>query len=94
MSFQRSLGARSCGLAVIVVCLVLAGSAFSQSPAPAAPPSPSSSSEEGKDIGGFHVTQSIEVGGRISEITGSQPMYDTLVNLQSGARVLEQSLTM
>ena len=94
MSFQRSLGACSCGLAVIVVCLVLAGSAFSQSPAPAAPPSPSSSSEEGKDIGGFHVTQSIEVGGRISEVNGSQPMYDTLVNLQSGARILEQSLTM
>ena len=49
---------------------------------------------EGKDIGGFHVTQSIELGGRISDVTGSQAMYDTLVNQQTGARILEQSLTM
>jgi hypothetical protein len=94
MARQRNLGACSPGLALVVVCLLLASSAFSQTPAPAAPPSPSSSSEEGKDIGGFHVTQSIEVGGRISEVSGSQPMYDTLVDLQSGARILEQSLTM
>ena len=65
-------------------------------PAPAAPPAPDTSSapSEGKDIGGFHVTQSIELGGRISDVSGSQAMYDTLVNLQSGARILEQSLTM
>ena len=49
---------------------------------------------EGKTVGDFQVTQSIEIGGRISEVTGSQPMYDTLVNYQSGARILEQSLTM
>ena len=95
MTLQRNLGAYSCGRALIVVCLFLAGITFAQSPTPAAPPSGSSSSSgEGKDIGGFHVTQSIEVGGRISDVTGSQPMYDTLVNLQSGARILEQSLTM
>ena len=40
------------------------------------------------------MTQSIEIGGRITEVTGSQPMYDTLVNDQTGARILEQSLTM
>ena len=50
--------------------------------------------QEGKDIGGFHVTQSIEFGGRINNTTGSTAMYDTLVNYQSGARILEQSLTM
>ena len=50
--------------------------------------------DEGKDIGGFHVTQSIEFGGRINDVTGSQAMYDTLVNYQTGARILEQSLTM
>ncbi len=50
--------------------------------------------QEGKDIGGFQVTQSIEFGGRINDTTGSTAMYDTLVNYQSGARILEQSLTM
>lgn len=50
--------------------------------------------DEGKDIGGYHVTQSVDLGGRINSVTGSQPMYDTLVNEQSGPRILEQSLTM
>jgi hypothetical protein len=54
----------------------------------------SSGTAEGKEIGGFQVNQSIELGGRISEVSGSQPMYDTLVNEQTGARILEQSLTM
>ena len=49
---------------------------------------------KGKKIGDFQVTQSIEFGGRISDVTGSQAMYDTLVNNQTGARLLEQSLTM
>ena len=40
------------------------------------------------------MTQSVEFGGRISDVSGSQAMYDTLVNNQSGARLLEQSLTM
>ena len=53
-----------------------------------------SDSEEGKKIGDFQVNQSIEIGGRISSVSGSEPMYDTLVDYQSGARILEQSLTM
>ncbi len=55
---------------------------------------PASGDVEGKDIGGFHVTQSIDFGGRISSVTGSQAMYDTLVDQQSGARILDQALTM
>ena len=57
-------------------------------------PNPPAASEEGKDVGGYHVTQSVEVGGRITNVTGSQPMYNTLVDYQTGARILEQSLTM
>ena len=38
--------------------------------------------------------QSIEFGGRITEISGNQQMYDTLVNLQSGPRLLGQELSM
>jgi hypothetical protein len=89
-------GAYCLGMAVIVACLLLASGAWSQNPpAPANPPSPApSGADEGKDVGGFHVTQSIELGGRITEVTGSQPMYDTLIDQQTGVRILEQSLTM
>ncbi len=95
MGGQRSLGAYSFGLALLAVCLFLPGSALAQTSGQTPPPASSQpASEEGKDIGGFHVTQSIEIGGRITEVNGSQPMYDTLVNYQTGARLLEQSLTM
>ena len=97
MSSQKSLGAYSLGLALLVAGLFFLSSAFAQSSGQTPPSAPASSppaSGDGKEIGGFQVTQSIEVGGRIAEVTGSQPMYDTLVNYQTGARILEQSLTM
>src|SRR5271167_5102004 len=97
MGSQKSLGAYFFGFALLVACLFLITSTFArssgQTPSPAASNSPSDSGE-GKEIGGFQVTQSIELGGRITEVNGSQPMYDTLVNLQTGVRILEQSLTM
>jgi len=43
---------------------------------------------------GYAVHQSIDVGGRISDESGSLPMYDTLVNLHSGSRIFQQSLEM
>ncbi len=43
---------------------------------------------------GFAVHQTIDFGGRIANEYGSLPMYDTLVNMQSGTRVLQQSLQM
>ncbi|MGB8771438.1 MAG: hypothetical protein WCC92_17610, partial [Candidatus Korobacteraceae bacterium] len=97
MDYQRSRSAYSLGVTLIVAFLFLMSSAFAQSSGQTPPPAPSGSppaADEGKEIGGFQVTQSIEIGGRISDVTGSQPMYDTLVNDQSGARILEQSLTM
>ena len=84
-------------LGVIAAGLLIAEWGTAQNPPGATtppPPPPSAAAAEGKDIGGFHVTQSIELGGRISDVTGSQAMYDTLVDQQTGARILEQSLTM
>jgi hypothetical protein len=87
----RAIGEYSLRLAIIVIGMSLAGSAFAQNPAASAsPPDP----DEGTDISGFHVTQTMELGGRISEVNGSQPMYNTLVNQQTGTRILDQSLTM
>jgi hypothetical protein len=97
MGCQRSLGAYGFGVTLFVACVFLMSSALAQSSGQTPPSTPASSppaADEGKEIGGFQVTQSIEIGGRISEVTGSQPMYDTLVNDQGGARILEQSLTM
>jgi hypothetical protein len=36
----------------------------------------------------YNIKQSIEIGGRITDISGNQAVYDTFVNLQSGARLL------
>jgi hypothetical protein len=44
--------------------------------------------------GGYQIHQSIELGYRTTDVTGSGDMYDTLVNLQTGPRVLDQTLTM
>ena len=45
-------------------------------------------------IKGYITHQSIELGGHIVDQSGSGAMYDTLVNLLSGPRILNQSLTM
>ena len=95
----RTIGAYYLRLGVIAGGLMIAPWGTAQNPpatsTPPTPPPPSpAAASEGKDIGGFHVTQSIELGGRISDVTGSQAMYDTLVDQQTGARILEQSLTM
>ena len=43
---------------------------------------------------GYSIHQSIDLGGRIADINGSEPMYDTLVNMQSGPRILQQTMEM
>lgn len=43
-------------------------------------------------LDGYAVHQSIDLGGNIADTAGSGAMYDTLVNQQSGPRVLTQSL--
>ena len=72
--------------------LMLAASALGQLSTGAPEPLPPSG--DGKEIGGYKVTQSIDLGGRITNVSGSEAMYDTLINVQSGPRILEQSLTM
>jgi len=40
----------------------------------------------------YQVHQSMELGGRITSVSGSTPMWDTLINQSTGLRVLAQSL--
>jgi hypothetical protein len=49
---------------------------------------------EAVERGGYVIHQSIEIGYRASDVTGSEPMYNTLVNLRGGPRFLDQSLSM
>src|SRR5215471_157834 len=49
---------------------------------------------EGWESNGYQIHQSVEVGYRVSEVSGSIPMYNTLVDLRSGPRLLDQNLSM
>jgi hypothetical protein len=49
---------------------------------------------DGLESGGYRIHQSVELGYRVSDTTGSNAMYDTLVNLHGGPRMLEQGLSM
>jgi hypothetical protein len=53
------------------------------------PPQP-----EGWEGAGYIVHQSLEIGYRASDVTGSQQMYNSLINLRGGPRFLDQSLSM
>jgi hypothetical protein len=61
----------------------------SQGAAPSAPAEP-----DGVTHGGYQIHSSAEFGYRSTDVTGSGEMYDTLVNLQTGPRLLEQTLSM
>ncbi len=50
--------------------------------------------QAGKVINGYLTHMSTELGGHIVEHSGSDAMYATLVNLQSGPRILDNSLQM
>ncbi len=63
--------------------------------APTASPTPAPPAEsDGVTRGGYQIHSSIEFGYRSNDVTGSGDMYDTLVNLQSGPRILDQTLSM
>lgn len=66
--------------------------ALAQNPTPAAPlptPEPTLSAPTG-----YSIHQTVDTGGHIVGLSGSGAMYDTLVNIQSGPRVLGQTLVM
>jgi hypothetical protein len=49
---------------------------------------------EGVNSGGYLIHSSVELGYRFNNVTGSGDMYDTLVNLHTGPRVLDETLSM
>ena len=87
---------RSVLIGLIFICLLsIAAYAQGNGQAPTSRPAEFEAAEKegnGRQMDGYFVRQSVELGGRITEITGSPDMYNTIVNLQSGPRLLEQSL--
>jgi opacity protein-like surface antigen len=74
--------------AIVFIAVIFAGSgAIAQDTTPA--PSP------GDNVRfGYTIHQSIDLGGHIVTQSGSGAMYDTLVNIQSGPRILDSSFQM
>lgn len=54
----------------------------------------STDTNQGETWGEFQAKQTAEFGGRISDFTGNEGVWDTFVNLGSGPRLLEYSLDM
>jgi hypothetical protein len=75
-----------CGVMVSSPSLLLAQSPSAGQTPPAGP--------DGATSGGYRIHSSFELGYRSNNLTGSGSMYDTLVNLQTGPRILEQTLSM
>ncbi len=70
----------------VAILLMTAGIAVAQTPAPEAQPASVPS--------GYTVHQTIDLGGHVSAVSGSEAMYDTLVNVQSGPRILGETFEM
>jgi predicted CXXCH cytochrome family protein len=72
---------RVCRMGLALAPFLLSASALAQDPQP-----------EGTIKDGYTIRQSVDLGGRVVDSSGSGAMYDTLVNLQSGPRILSQTL--
>lgn len=85
-----SLGLRRHIVAISAILLMLAGTGnavMGQDVPP--PPTPSDNIRFG-----YIVHQSVDLGGHIADISGNTAVYNTMVNIRSGPRILDQSLDM
>jgi hypothetical protein len=73
--------AESIGIAIL---LLTTSAALAQTP-----PAPAEATQDG-----YAIHQTADLGGHMVGISGSGSMYDTLVNIQSGPRVLGETFTM
>jgi hypothetical protein len=74
------------------ILLMTTDIALAQNPTPAAPlPTPET---QVSAPAGYSIHQSVDLGGRMANTTGSNAMYSTLVNMQSGPRVLGETFEM
>ena len=60
----------------------------------ASQPDPATTAPEQVTYGGYFIHQSFEAGYRVSDSTGNESMFDTLVNTHEGPRLFEQTFSM
>ena len=77
------------GCCVIAIALTMTGVAVAQNPTVAATPIAPITAPTG-----YSVHHSVDLGGHMVSVNGSQAMYDTLVNEQSGPRVLGETFSL
>jgi hypothetical protein len=76
----------------VAILLMMTGIAVAQNPTPTNPlPTPT---EQMSVPNGYTIHQSVDLGGHMAGINGSGAMYDTMVNMQSGPRVLGETFEM
>jgi hypothetical protein len=80
---------RSMGAAAALCALTMGIAAMGQNPTTADPMPAPAAHVTVPD--GYALHQSIDVGGRMSNVAGSGAMYDSLVNLHAGPRVLGET---
>jgi hypothetical protein len=84
-------------LALLLCAMILSSpkTLFAQTPIASPTPAAAPPAEpDGITSGGYQIHSSVELGYRSNDVTGSGDMYDTLVDLQTGPRILDQTLTM
>jgi hypothetical protein len=81
--------------AIAITTALVTAPAIAQTSAPKSSQDPPPPPSPGDNIRyGYAIHQSIDLGGHIASYSGNDAMYDTLVNFQSGPRILDQSMEM
>lgn len=91
---RRSASERKAVAGAIAGLLLAGGLAAGQSGPAGVPTVSVPATHEQVQEKGYIVRQTADLGGHLAGITGSGSMYDTLVNIHSGPRVLGQSFTL
>jgi hypothetical protein len=82
---------------MVLLCAMIVWSSetlFAQTPTASPTPAAAPPAEpDGITSGGYQIHSSVELGYRSNDVSGNGDMYDTLVNLQTGPRILDQTLT-
>ncbi len=90
----RTRAQRVAGGMVAAVLLLMTGIAVAQGPTLTSGGSTNTLQTTPVVQNGYVVHQAVDLGGHVAGIFGSKDMYDTLVNIQSGPRVLGETFTL
>ena len=93
MTSPRQLGPPTLLSSLLVLGLLVSTPQSLPAQSSSANPNPPAQ-QEGVTAGDYVIHTSAEIGYRYTNVTGSDDMYDTLVNLQTGPRFLDETFSM